>query len=114
MSRNYYRGTVLELGRVGDNLKSRVIAENVVVYNNMVSPYVDLAFDHIYNTKTEACDMIFDMGENSSRYLDEESLVAISKEEAATRLLSDVFLESPEVPLMPEEVSAVLRKTIHK
>jgi len=117
MFRKYYKGTVYKLEAFeGSIMHDRIIADYVIVYNSLLTPYCDFMTDCAFNTKEIALDLIF--SENSqyamASYLDDASLVPISCEEAAYTILAQSYLGEAYAGMLSEkQIDLVLKKAIH-
>lgn len=117
MFQKYYKGTLCKLEAYnGEIIYDRIIADDVIIYDNLLTPYCDFMTDCVFNTKDIALDLIF--SEKSkyamATYLDEASIVPISYYDAASALLAQGYLgESFAGILSEKEVGQVLKKAMH-
>ena len=116
MTKNYYKGTICKLEAIdGKIVHDRIVCENAILYQSLVTPYCYVVTDNLVNTKELAYDLVFsqDQKYTMATYLDEESLVPISFVEAASSILAEGFLgEVITEPLSETDAVNVLKKTI--
>jgi len=114
MTKHYYKGTIYKLEAISQEIvHDRIIKENAVVYQSVIEPFTDLVTGQALNDRENAESLIYDHHYSMASYLDTSSLVSISKEEAAHIFLKEIFSDDFSSDVSEQDVSAVLKKTMH-
>jgi len=114
MAKHYYKGTIYKLEAISQEIvHDRIIKENAVLYQSVIEPFTDLVTGQVFNDRENAESLIYDHHYSMASYLDTDSLIPISKEEAAHIFLKEVFGDEFSHTVSEQEVSMVLKRTMH-